>query len=177
MKKSKLNLYLRSLVTVSLGVAVTVVASWLTVPFVINFSLQTMAVFVISSLLGFKKSTAALLIYLLMGAIGLPVFSGFSSGIGATSGFLIGFLLVPPLVSVLTAKKKSFVWYAISMLISIIPCYVLGALWYGCFFARESGALNILLVCVVPFVIPELVKILLSAFVVTRLNKINLSLK
>ena len=176
MKNYKLNLYVRSLATVSLGVAVMVVASWLTVPFVINFSLQTMAVFIICAVLGFRKSTASLVIYILMGVMGLPVFSGCNSGIGPTGGVIIGFLLIPPRVALLTAKNKSFIWYVISMLVSIIPCYALGALWYGCFFAVESGVFNVLLVCVIPFLIPELIKILLSAFIVTRLNKIKLKL-
>ena len=56
------------------------ICSWITIPATVPFTLQTFAVFVTVGLLGGRKGTAAIAAYLLMGAIGLPVFAGFSGG-------------------------------------------------------------------------------------------------
>ena len=176
MNKTKINSSVYYLATVSLGVAFTVVASWISIPFLVNFSLQTMVIFIISALLGFRKSMISVLIYIFLGIIGLPIFSGFGAGIGVVSGphggFILGFLFIPPLVSLFTAKTKNLISYIFAMLISVIPCYVLGTLWYGCIFA-DSSVWSILMICIVPFLFPELVKVLLAAVIVCRLKKIQ----
>ena len=165
--------------TIAMCVAVTVISSWITVPFLVNFSLQTMSIFIIAFVFGLKKSMISLFIYILLGVIGLPVFSGFGSGVGVllgpTGGFIMGFVFIPPIIAVLKRQRQGYWWRVFTMLISIVPCYVLGTVWYGAFFAGERGVLGILLVCVIPFLLPEFVKILLSAVIVKRLNGIQLN--
>ena len=78
--KRRISVY--DLVMVGLFAALIAVCAWITVPGTIPFTLQTMGVFLAVGLLGGKRGTAAVLVYILLGAVGMPVFSGFSGGIG-----------------------------------------------------------------------------------------------
>ena len=81
---------------VGLFTAVLVICSWLSIPATVPFTLQTLAIFLSAGLLGTRKSVAVVIVYLLLGAAGVPVFSGFRGGIGAilgpTGGYMIGFI-------------------------------------------------------------------------------------
>ena len=78
--------------------ALMAVCSWISIPATVPFTLQTFAVFCTLGLLGGRRGTAAILVYLLLGALGVPVFAGFSGGIGilfgTTGGYLLGFILM-----------------------------------------------------------------------------------
>ena len=96
MKRSRI----RSLAQVALGAALLCLSAFLTVPFPpIPFTVQSYALFAVCGLLGAKRGLAATLLYLVLGAVGLPVFSGFGGGLGAlfgpTGGFLLSFLFAP----------------------------------------------------------------------------------
>ena len=84
------------LVYTALCAALIAVCSWISVPAAVPFTLQTFAVFAALNLLGGKRGTTAVLVYILLGAVGLPVFSGFKGGpgvlLGTTGGYIIGFL-------------------------------------------------------------------------------------
>ena len=77
--KRRISVY--DLVMVGLFAALIAVCAWITVPGTIPFTLQTMGVFLAVGLLGGKRGTAAVLVYILLGAVGMPVFSGFSGGV------------------------------------------------------------------------------------------------
>ena len=72
------------------------VCSWISIPAAVPFTLQTFGVFMAVEVLGGKRGTMAVLVYILMGAVGLPVFAGFQGGIGiifnTTGGYIVGFL-------------------------------------------------------------------------------------
>ena len=91
------NRKIKDIVLISLFSAIIVICSLITIPSVIPFTLQTFALFTIIGILGTKKAFLSVLLYLLLGAVGLPVFSGFRGGIGhlfgVTGGYLLGFLL------------------------------------------------------------------------------------
>ena len=86
----------KDLTKIALFVAVLTVSAYITVPFVIPFTMQTFAVFLACFMLGGVKAFVAILVYVLLGAIGLPVFPGFKGGAGAllgpTGGYIVGFL-------------------------------------------------------------------------------------
>ena len=75
--------------------ALMAVCSWISIPTAIPFTLQTMAVFLAVGLLGGKRGTLAVTAYVLLGAVGAPVFANFSGGIGIllgqTGGYILGF--------------------------------------------------------------------------------------
>ena len=74
------------LVYVSIFVVLIAVCSWISIPLTVPVTLQTFGVFIAVGLLGGKRGTLAVLVYILMGAIGIPVFSGFTGGIGILAG-------------------------------------------------------------------------------------------
>ena len=151
------------------------ICSWISIPMAVPFTLQTFGVFMAVGVLGGKRGSLAVLIYILMGAIGVPVFAGFSGGIGVilntTGGYIVGFLcsaLVMWGMEALLGRKP--VIQIISMVLGLIVCYALGTAWFMVVYARNTGAVGLGTVlgwCVIPFIIPDLVKIAL-AFVLSR---------
>ena len=88
----------RQLAATALMAALLALCAWLTIPTVVPFTMQTFGIFLAVGLLGGKLGSLAVGVYLLLGIVGLPVFSGFSGGIGTlagvTGGYLLGFLLI-----------------------------------------------------------------------------------
>ena len=85
------------MVCTAMFAVIMAVCSWISIPAMVPFTLQTFGVFLAVGTLGGKRGSLAVLIYLLLGAVGLPVFSGFAGGLGymmgSTGGYIIGFLL------------------------------------------------------------------------------------
>ena len=84
------------LVYIAVFAVVMAVCSWISIPAQVPFTLQTFGVFMAVGVLGGKRGTLAVLVYVLLGAVGVPVFAGFSGGIGAllgnAGGYIIGFI-------------------------------------------------------------------------------------
>lgn len=163
------------MVYIAIFAVLMAICSWISIPMAVPFTLQTFGVFMAVGVLGGKRGTLAVLIYILLGAIGVPVFAGFSGGIGvllsSTGGYIIGFLfsaLVMWGMEMLWGKKP--VVQILSMVVGLIVCYALGTIWFMVVYARNTGAVGfgtVLGWCVIPFVIPDLVKIAL-AYVLSR---------
>ncbi len=168
--------YVKEMAIISMCTAMIVVSSWIAIPFTVSFTLQTLAIFVISALFKLRISLSAVVIYELLGLCGLPVFSGFTSGlsaiIGPTGGFIIGFMLIPVIVRVFKANSNAVL--TLSMLVALLVCYVLGTLWFAMLYGTLSfqGILNAVLVCVLPFILPDIAKIVLAVFLSSRLKRI-----
>ena len=174
-----MKLSTRKLAYTAIMAVVICICSWITVPFTIPFTMQTFAVFCALLLLGGKLGTLSVVIYILMGMVGLPVFSGFRGGIGhilgPTGGYLIGFvfsglfyILFEPFIS----KNEKL---KIPVLAGcLILCYLIGTLWFKAVYSAagtDYGFLKILSICVFPFIIPDALKLLLSFFVSGRVKK------
>ena len=145
------------------------ICAWISVPvFDIAFTLQTLAVFLTLGLLGGKRGSAAILIYLLLGAAGMPVFSGFRGGIGVlagvTGGYLWGFLFSGLTYWVLERFGK-----LPAMIAGQIACYVCGSAWF--YLYAGGGLWLIFLRCVIPYLIPDALKLALSCFLTRRLSR------
>lgn len=94
---------------IALMAALIALCAWISVPLgPVPFTMQTFGIFAALGLLGGRRGTLAFLSYLLLGIVGLPVFSGFSAGagvlFGATGGYLLGYLAAALLFWGLTAK-------------------------------------------------------------------------
>lgn len=172
MNKSKT----KDLATVSLCAALMCVCSWIQFPSAVPFTLQTFAVFFIALTFGTKKAFTSTVIYILLGAVGLPVFSGFQGGVGAllgaTGGFVLGFIPSVIAVSLLARKfAKSFLTSAVCCLPGLVICYASGLLWYV--FVYGGGNLkSAFFVCVLPFIVPDVLKIILASTVSQRVYRI-----
>lgn len=163
------------IVMVSLAAALMCICSWIQIPSAIPFTLQTFAVFFIALVLGTWKGIAAVLIYILLGIVGLPVFSGFQSGIGAllgaTGGFVIGFILSVLIVGLSAGRKGLPIPFKIiGLAVGLAVCYVTGTLWYALVYGGSVvGALG---VCVVPFIIPDIIKVSLALIIAEKVSPI-----
>ena len=93
---------IRNITMIGLMAALITICSWISIPITVPFTMQTFAIFFAISLLGGKGGFLSVLDWLLLGAVGLAVFSGFTGGIGkfanVTGGYLVGFLLSALLV-------------------------------------------------------------------------------
>jgi len=167
----------RAMVRVALSVAFLCVSAMIAVPlFAVPFTLQSLAVLALLAILGWKAGGAAILVYLVLGAVGLPVFSGFTGGIGIlfgqTGGFLFGFLFAVPVFALISAiKRGSRVFAALAMVGVLFTDYLVGALWYYFLFARETSFSASLTVTVLPFLIPDAAKTALALFISERMKK------
>ena len=154
------------------------VCSWISIPAAVPFTLQTFGVFMAVEVLGGKRGTMAVLVYILMGAVGIPVFAGFQGGIGVifntTGGYIVGFLcsaLIMWAAESLFGKKPLV--RLLSMAAGLIACYVLGTIWFMVIYGRTTGAVGLMTVlgwCVIPFIIPDLVKIGLAYFISRKIR-------
>lgn len=150
--------------------------SWLSIPSAVPFTMQTFAVFLTLFLLGGKNGTLAVLVYLLLGAVGAPVFAGFSGGVGilfgSTGGYLLGFLATALLYWALEERvcKKHFAAAIGVMVAGLALCYVFGTAWFVFIYSSTTGQVGVgtaLLWCVIPYIIPDLCKLAL-AFVLAK---------
>ena len=150
--------------------ALQAVCAWVCIPVSdIGITMQTFGVFLCLLLLGGKWGTVSIGIYLLLGAAGLPVFSGFRGGfsqlLGVTGGFLWGFLASGLIYRLLERFGK-----VPALLTGLLACYACGCGW---FYLYSAGGLGfILLRCVVPYLIPDGIKLWLAVSLAKRLSKV-----
>ena len=145
----------------ALMTAVTCILAPLSIPIgPVPISLTNLAIYISLYLLGWKRGTISYLIYLLIGLVGIPVFSGFTGGpaklAGPTGGYIIAHFHQPLL-------------QLIGMIVGTIICYVLGTAWF-CFEAKStvSGALSI---CVLPFIPGDLIKMIIAMLIGPAIKK------
>ena len=159
--------------------AILAVCSWISIPLTVPITLQTMGVCLVSGLLGAKRGTITTLVYILLGAIGVPVFSGFTSGLGilfgSTGGYIAGFIFTAIIVGIVSDKTKGkLLPLIISMIIGILVCYAFGTAWFAIFYAKQGTPETlgtILGWCVVPFIIPDIIKIVIAALLTNKLKR------
>lgn len=176
MKKPWLTTY--ELCTTALGAALMAICAWISIPTAVPFTLQTFAVFLVTGLLGLKCGTLSVLVYMLLGAVGLPVFTGFRGGfsalVGTTGGYLLGFIFIALTVGLLTRLFGRGLPVLIgSMALGMAICYAFGSAWFMILYTHATGPIaigSVLSMCVVPFLIPDAIKILLAAFLTRRLQ-------
>lgn len=154
------------------------ICSWISIPAAVPFSLQTFAVFLAVGVLGGKRGTLAVLVYILLGFIGIPVFVGFTGGpgilLGSTGGYIIGFIFIALLMWGMEKVAGKKTWATgLSMVLGLIVCYAFGTAWFMVIYAANSGAVGIgkaLAFCVIPFIIPDIIKIALALILSKRLS-------
>ncbi|MBR1585604.1 MAG: biotin transporter BioY [Clostridia bacterium] len=161
----------------AIGAVLIALCSWISIPASVPFTMQTFAVFLVLSLLGGKRGTVSVLLYILLGAVGIPVFAGFSSGVGillgSTGGYIVGFLLMGLAYWLLT-RCLGTGWRAeaLAMIVGLALCYALGTAWFMVVYARANGPVALTAVlswCVFPFIVPDLVKLGLALVLSRRL--------
>lgn len=168
-----MKLKTKDITIVALFSAIMCVISPITIPTgTIPFSLSLFAVMLTAISLGVKKGIAAILVYILLGALGLPVFSGFTGGIhilfGPTGGFILSYILTAIIVSLASGHKKIILFFF--CMLSLLVCYIFGCLQYA--LVAKVSFKDTLFVCVYPFIIFDILKIFFAINLGLRLKKI-----
>lgn len=172
--------HVQDLTLISLCASLMAVCSWISVPAAVPFTLQTFGVFLTVGLLGGRRGSMAIALYLALGAAGLPVFAGFAGGIaymmGPTGGYIVGFLLSALLMWLIESLLgKSMPVLIASMAAGLIICYAFGTAWFMTVYTGNTGEAGLAAAfgwCVLPYVIPDLIKILLAAAACRRLRPV-----
>ena len=141
--KKKKKLRTVDIAYIGLFAALIAVCAQIAVPMTVSFTMQTFAVCLCAGLLGWKRSTVSVIVYILLGMVGLPIFTGFKSGVAAITGPTGGYI------------------------VGLTVCYAFGTVWF--IIAYKATLKAALATCVVPFLLPECGKILLAALLTNRL--------
>ncbi len=172
------------LVLCGLFAAVTAIGSFVSVPLgftPVPVNLATMAVFLTGGLLGAKYGTISEVVYVLIGAVGVPVFAGFRGGIsvlaGPTGGYIIGYIMAALIIGLILDKwfrsenrstGRTYAVLALAMIAGLAACYLLGTLWF--IVSTGTGVWASLTACVFPFLIGDAVKIIAAIILVKKLR-------
>lgn len=166
---SRSHARLKSMVFVALMAAFLCIFSPISIPLpLVPITLQTFGVFLVSALLGWKRGTVAVLIYLLLGLIGLPVFSGWTGGFSSfatpSSGYIIGFVFTALLTGFLIDRFPNRLWmYPVAMIAGLAVCYLFGTIWFlvymNVWMSTPYSFWEAVLICVLPFLVGDAVKI------------------
>lgn len=167
----------RRLVMAALCTAITAVFAQIIIPLpftLVPFSMSIVAVFLTGALLDAKYAFASQVVYVLLGAAGLPVFGGFTGGIGIIAGPTGGYILAYPLmalaVAFLSSKwGKSFWKFFVTMTVGLGICYAVGVLQLMIY--TGNGIVSSLMGGVVPFIFTDMLKVALSSMMAGALNR------
>jgi biotin transport system substrate-specific component len=164
---------IKSLTLCAMFVAIIAVLSQIAIPLpnFVPITLQTFAVALCGYLLGLKKGTVTTAVYILIGAVGVPVFSSFKGGfsvlVGYTGGFIYGFLPFVILCAICNKKKIGIAFGIVGLLL----CHICGVLQYMALSSNPFWAAALLVS--VPYLPKDVISIILAYFFATRLRKIK----
>ena len=181
--------FIYDMVLIAISAALITVCSWISIPLgPVPFTLQTMGILAVMLTCGGRRGTIAILVYLAMGACGLPVFAGFKGGIaslaGPTGGFLIGFIiaalvfwLLEKLIfgKLMNSTVKTWIFGALNSLVFEIVLYTVGVIWFMTVYAAQTGPVGlgtVMTMCVIPFIIPDAVKLIAAVVIGERAGKL-----
>ncbi len=166
----------RYLTLCALFAALCAVCSQIAIPLpMVPINLALFAVHLSGALLGVRYGTLSMIIYLVLGLIGIPVFQGFKAGpsvlFGPTGGYIIGYFAAAATAG-FTASRFGYRFYplCIGMVIGVILCYTIGTVWF--IIIMHTNVLESLSLCVFPFLPGDIIKILLAALLAKRLHPI-----
>ena len=160
---------------IALFAVLMAVCAWITVPLpkpLVQFTMQTFAMFMALATLGGRRGLYAMAVYLLLGAVGVPVFSGFRGGLGVlldtTGGYLVGFVAAAVVYWVITSKLgETDGTKATACVLGLAVCYAFGTLWFLLLYTRATGPIGLTTVlgwCVLPYIVPSTAKKIVAKF-------------
>ena len=165
---NKKFLTVQDMVLIAVFVAIITVCSFIQISVgPVPFTLQTFGVFV-----------TAVIVYILLGIIGVPVFCGAGGPgviVGTTGGYITGFIFTALIIGIITHFfEKSSTWLnigatVVAMILGDVVCFVIGTIQF--MFVMKTSLTVALGYCVIPFIIPDLVKILVATIIVNRMKK------
>lgn len=178
-----MNLKTQNIVICGLFAAITAVLAQISIPLpftTVPLTMQIFAVALTGLLLGSKRGFVAILIYVLLGAIGLPVFAQMSGGLGVllgpTGGFLLGCPFMAFVIGYISERTSSKLYILLSMVLGLGVVYTTGTIMYSV--VTNSTIKDSIIYCVVPFVVVDLIKLFLATSVGVLVSKrVNIGVK
>lgn len=163
-RKSKI--YILSMTAVM--AAVTCVLAPMSIPIgPVPVSFTNLAIYLSLYLLGWKMGTVSYVVYMFIGMVGVPVFSGFTGGLGkllgATGGYIIGFIPMAIIAGIVIDKFDNRVIQLLAMVVGTAVCYVFGTAWFCV--VMDSTVATALGLCVFPFIPVDLAKMVVAMVV------------
>lgn len=164
-KNVKVNNKTYMLTVTALMTAVTCVLAPMSVPIgPVPISLTNLAIYFALYLLGWKMGTVSYIVYLIIGIVGVPVFSGFTGGfaklLGPTGGYIIGFIPMAIIAGLVIEKSGSRILHFIAMVVGTAVCYAFGTVWFCV--VMKSDVAAALGMCVFPFIPGDIAKIVIA---------------
>lgn len=164
----------RSMVLAALFAALLAVLSQITIPMVpVPINLALLAVYLCAMVLKPRWAIISVGLYLLMGALGLPVFSGFRGGpsslFGITGGYLWGYVLTAAAIASLRPLADSFIKSVLILFVGLLCCYIPGTLWLMMLTGR--GWAQALTLAVYPFLPGDAIKIVMASALAPRISQ------
>ena len=182
MVKGKINV--KDTILCALFAAVCCVCSIITIPIgAVPITLSTFGIMVTALILGLKRGEISAAVFILLGAVGLPVFSGMNGGFGVlagpTGGYIYSYLLMVPLIALFSKNLKKSVkkiaWAFLGCVLAIIICYFIGTVHFMIVMSAKGsniGIFSALSLCVLPFIPFDLLKAVIAIIVAIRLKPI-----
>lgn len=165
----------KKLVLCALFAALTAVCAQIQIPmWPVPITLQVLPVLLCAALMDKQYAGLMTVVYLLMGLMGLPVFTGMGAGpaklFGTTGGYIIGFVFCAVLAAWLMEKLGRAWWQqAVAMVLGVLVCYAFGTAWFMIISGR--GLMESLMLCVIPFLLGDAIKIALAVVLSLSLEK------
>jgi len=167
---------IKSFLTIVTGTALLAISSKIQTPFtLVPATMQTFVVLFLGMVLGYKLAAATVVLYLMEGSMGLPVFAkggGFAYLMGPTGGYLIGFVFTAFLAGMVKVKNDSVVIF-IYLLFSVSTAYIFGLLGLWNYMGLDKSFNQIFLVGAQPFLLIEIYKILILAVLSKQILKLR----
>lgn len=168
----------RELTKMSICITLICISAYISLPLPFTPTMvtaQTIIINLIALILTPKQSFIVVLVYILLGTFGLPVFSGGGSGLGKifgpTGGFILGFLIIAPVMSCLKGKVNDFKRYlAITILVGMPVLYTFGSI-FMCIMIKTS-IMSALMLSVFPFILGDIFKCFVGSYLAVKLNNI-----
>lgn len=137
----------------------------------VGITLGSFLVYLTAALLGPTRGIVSIALYLLLGFFGIPVFSGYTAGVGVLTGprggFLLGYLPCVWMTGLFVRKRRGgrngILLFVAGMLLGTVLLYGIGALWFYFVYAESVVFGEVLATCVVPFLLPDVIKIIIAA--------------
>ncbi len=170
----------KELTRTALMSALIAVCAWVSIPTAVPFTLQLLGIFTAVRLLGGRNGTLSIVLYIALGAAGLPVFANFGGGIGAlagpTGGYILGFIFIGLIYRAFEKRISSQLRAEAALLAGLAACYAFGTFWFMQSMranGRETGFAAALSSCVFPFILPDIAKLILSRVLAAQLKRIT----
>ncbi len=171
-----MKISIKELTIAAVLTAITCVLAPISIPIgPVPISLGVFCILLIGAMLPPHLAVLSTLVYILIGTVGVPVFSNYEGGfqklIGPTGGFLFAYPFMVLIISfsAVLFKRKNVFSICFGMILSLIVMYAFGTFWFV--ISTESTVKNALLVCVIPFILVDLLKMVCATVLSAAVNK------